>query len=594
MLQRGAIDWAASDFPLSSFGLPSFPIAAFAVVVAYNVPEVSALSSAILLSRSNLVAIFTGNISVWNDARLVADNPQLFAVSHPIQVVVRADGSGTTFSFTSALEKMSPDWPFGKIFKWGPANSQSTWIFAQNSVGVASLVRSRPYSLSYVSQTWASVFDLPYAQLVNQAGNIVSSPNAALDEVIEQAFIDQPQALIAGGLDLTDSGVSNAWPLCTLHYAAVSNASFCNTNVSVPVLKFIRWILVDRTARALPASLFIFPIPVSIVPSIVSYLASFTCSGASVFSVTTVDFASQGAFIAMRAFGIISILSSFCVFLLMVFLFVRTGGGALELVFLTCFEIGCFGLGVCAVLWSQLPLTGTTCTVQAWLLVLALAELVATCFGRLVQVVVVWKKSRDAALKEGQYLGLPFALCFCSVVAVALVVLIVWTTAASGWGLVSVVLNEIDWTQQNVCWSSNFVGWFVSLLIFVGAMALANAVLLLFTWKINPGVGESRWIFTAMYSVLVCVVVIAISLVQSSSASAYPFFAQVVGWTSAFMSFVWIPLYVSKIKAFHSASHAVHVASPPSLALPATSSHQQLSEDGNERASVSMVRFSSD
>lgn len=63
-------------------------------------------SSKVQFSRNTWCGIFTGAITDWNDPEITADNKGTSitgGVSKPISVVVRGDGSGTTFIFVDAL-----------------------------------------------------------------------------------------------------------------------------------------------------------------------------------------------------------------------------------------------------------------------------------------------------------------------------------------------------------------------------------------------------------------------------------------------------------------------------------------------------------
>ena len=76
-------------------------------VPTYNIPEVG---EPLRFTAETLAGIFLGDIQVWNDPRLVLDNPQLAAVNQDIVVVHRSDGSGTTFGFTDYLSAVSLEW----------------------------------------------------------------------------------------------------------------------------------------------------------------------------------------------------------------------------------------------------------------------------------------------------------------------------------------------------------------------------------------------------------------------------------------------------------------------------------------------------
>jgi phosphate transport system substrate-binding protein len=61
------------------------------------------------LTGDLLAQIFSGKITQWNDARLQTANPQLRLPAKAIEVLVREDGSGTTWNF-SYLSKVSTGW----------------------------------------------------------------------------------------------------------------------------------------------------------------------------------------------------------------------------------------------------------------------------------------------------------------------------------------------------------------------------------------------------------------------------------------------------------------------------------------------------
>src|SRR5687768_9862701 len=80
------------------------------IVIAYNAPS---LSTPIVLTRQNIVDIFTGIITRWNDPALTARNPALADLPSGllIQLVVRQPGSGTTNNFATALKSFDPSFP---------------------------------------------------------------------------------------------------------------------------------------------------------------------------------------------------------------------------------------------------------------------------------------------------------------------------------------------------------------------------------------------------------------------------------------------------------------------------------------------------
>ena len=77
-----------------------------AVVLAYNVPGIPDL----ILSREDIVGIYNGSIQWWNDSRIVGNNRKFTFPNKRIWVVARADDSGTTEVFTSALSSFDSRW----------------------------------------------------------------------------------------------------------------------------------------------------------------------------------------------------------------------------------------------------------------------------------------------------------------------------------------------------------------------------------------------------------------------------------------------------------------------------------------------------
>src|SRR3974390_995921 len=106
------VDFAASDAAMKpedmakvDGGVQLLPMTAGAIVLAYNLPDVANLR----LSREDYAGIFLGKITKWNDPAIAKANPDAKLPATPINVVVRADSSGTTYVFTKHLAAISPE-----------------------------------------------------------------------------------------------------------------------------------------------------------------------------------------------------------------------------------------------------------------------------------------------------------------------------------------------------------------------------------------------------------------------------------------------------------------------------------------------------
>ena len=78
------------------------------VVVVYNLPEIPA-TTRIKFTGPILADVYLGKIKEWNDPALAAVNPGTTLPSRNIVVTYRSDGSGTTYTFTDYLTKVSPE-----------------------------------------------------------------------------------------------------------------------------------------------------------------------------------------------------------------------------------------------------------------------------------------------------------------------------------------------------------------------------------------------------------------------------------------------------------------------------------------------------
>ncbi len=112
-IRSKTVDFGASDAPLSDAdlakdGLIQFPTVIGGVVPVVNISGVAA--GQLKLTGQILGDIYLGKISKWSDPAIAAINPGVKLPDAAISPVRRADGSGTTFQFTSYLSKVNAEW----------------------------------------------------------------------------------------------------------------------------------------------------------------------------------------------------------------------------------------------------------------------------------------------------------------------------------------------------------------------------------------------------------------------------------------------------------------------------------------------------
>ena len=151
------------------------------VAVVYNLPglkqKVSATSTStraatLYLDGATIGKIFSGDIRKWNDTAIKALNPLIVNLpGRTITPVYRSDGSGTSFIWTSYLNKVSPVWTTalaGKPSKTmadkiSTMKSKTTAIGASGNEGVAATVVNQVGAIGYVEIAYANQLGLKYA-----------------------------------------------------------------------------------------------------------------------------------------------------------------------------------------------------------------------------------------------------------------------------------------------------------------------------------------------------------------------------------------------------------------------------------------------
>lgn len=172
------VDFGASDAPMKDEEIATaeqasgakvlhIPTVMGAVVLAYNLEGVEELK----LDPDTLAGIFLGEITRWNDSKLVALNPEVSLPDEPIQVVHRSDSSGTTNIFTGYLTQVSTAWA-EKVGK-GKEVDWPVGLGGQGNDGVAAVVQQQANSIGYVELSYALESGLPMATLKNKAGNFI-------------------------------------------------------------------------------------------------------------------------------------------------------------------------------------------------------------------------------------------------------------------------------------------------------------------------------------------------------------------------------------------------------------------------------------
>jgi len=256
-IEAKTVDFGASDAPLKDDVLAQKGLVQFPTVIGGIVPVVNISGIApgkLRLSGPVLADIYLGNITRWNDAAIVALNPELPLPNASIAPVRRADGSGTTFGFTNYLSKVSEEWNT-KVGE-GTAVNWPTGAGGKGNEGVAAFVARLPNAIGYVEYAYVQQNGLTWAQLQNSHGQFVEPNEASFKAAAAGADWTKGFYQI-----LTNQPGAEAWPITSATFILMHKVQDKPLQAAT-VLKFFRWVYQSGDASA--SALDYVPMPQSV------------------------------------------------------------------------------------------------------------------------------------------------------------------------------------------------------------------------------------------------------------------------------------------------------------------------------------------
>jgi phosphate transport system substrate-binding protein len=266
----GSADLGASDAYLSSGDvvkkptLRNIPLAVSAQTVIYNLPQVSAADH-VQLNGTVLAGIYDGTITMWNDPRIAAINPQLTLPAVKIVPVERSDSSGDTFLFTSYLSTQDTGWNdsvgYGTLAAW-PKVAAARGV--TGSLGVLQACEAASgcvayNGISYLSQ--AQQAGLGEAELANSAGRYLL-PDANTIQTSTASFVSLTPA--SETISMIDGPAAAGYPIVNYEYAVVSIAQPDAAKASA-LRAFLHWIITTGNGPSYLNPVGFQPLPAALV-----------------------------------------------------------------------------------------------------------------------------------------------------------------------------------------------------------------------------------------------------------------------------------------------------------------------------------------
>ena len=247
LIFQRTVDFGASDGPvtaakLAQHSLLQFPTVIAAEDVVVNLPGVQ--PDQLRLTGKIVSGIYLGTITSWRDPAIAAANPGMTLPDLPIAPVYRADGSGTTFVFTSYLSKIDPD--FKSKVGAGNAVSWPAGIGSKGNAGVAGAVKTTTGAVGYVESAYAALNHLTTVQLQNHDGQFLKPSLATFAAAAANADWATAKNF---AVDINDQPGAQSWPIVTTTFVLLP------TNPSDPahsaaVIKFFDWAFTNGDAIA--------------------------------------------------------------------------------------------------------------------------------------------------------------------------------------------------------------------------------------------------------------------------------------------------------------------------------------------------------
>jgi phosphate transport system substrate-binding protein len=237
----GATDVAPPPDELKSSGLVLFPIAITGIAPVVNLPI--ARDGQLRLTGPVLARIFLGEITQWNDPAITQLNTELSLPAMAIKVVVRSDGSGTTYNFADYLSKVNSNWKttYGvkSSFPW-----PSTFIASKGSDGIVKSVKENIGSIGYVDYGYVKDNKLQSIQMAGADGEFIQPSVMSFRAAMQNSEWNSKGTFSS---TLTNIPGKGAWPITMGTFVLVPQIAK-NPEQTTAVLQFFVWAFMNGDA----------------------------------------------------------------------------------------------------------------------------------------------------------------------------------------------------------------------------------------------------------------------------------------------------------------------------------------------------------
>lgn len=228
-IEAKTVAFGASDMPLTNeklkeVGLFQFPTVIGGVVPVINVKGIE--MGQLKLTGHILAEIYMTKITKWDDPAIKALNPKLSLPSEEINIVRRADSSGTTFLWTNYLSKVNKE--FHDTIGEGTTVNWKKGAGGKGNEGVSAMVKQLHNSIGYVEYAYVKQTKMNWVQIQNAAGIWVSPTEDAFKAAASNVDWNKTYYQI-----LTNQLDKAAWPISGATFILV----YVKPNHPAPVIR---------------------------------------------------------------------------------------------------------------------------------------------------------------------------------------------------------------------------------------------------------------------------------------------------------------------------------------------------------------------
>lgn len=188
------------------------------VAIAYNLEGVDELN----LTVDNLIDIFKGEITNWNDPKIAESNPDAALPDQNITVFYRSDESGTSDNFQKFLVAASD----GKWDTTGKAFPNTVGTGANGSSGVSQEVGATPGAITYVESGFVEQNGIASANIDFGSGPVELTAESVNNALEALEFTTEGNDMVVDSDALFASKETDAYPLVLTTYEIVCSAGY--------------------------------------------------------------------------------------------------------------------------------------------------------------------------------------------------------------------------------------------------------------------------------------------------------------------------------------------------------------------------------